>query len=601
MTDMADDLLTKLKRYGGSDYYPLHMPGHKRRISHFEQPFAIDITEIDGFDDLHHAQGILREAQQRAARLYGADETYYLVNGSTCGILAAVAAAVPRGGRILMARNSHRSVYNAVFLNDLHAEYLCPPLDPARGIAGSILPEDVRRMLRGDAGAAGKTSQGRAGAIEEMLRGNAGAEGKTSQGRSGAIEEMLRGNAGAEGKTSQGRAGAIEEMLRGDAGAAGETSRGQAGAIEEMLQRNPGICAVVVTSPTYDGVVSDIRAIAEEVHRAGAVLIVDEAQGAHFGMHPYFPESALSCGADIVVNSLHKTLPSLTQTALLHVRGDRADREKLRRYLDIYQTSSPSYVLMAGMDACVNLLERQGRELFDEFVGRLEKMRDALGQMRVLHLVDGRERELQVFGFDRSRILISLERSTMTGPELAQILRWRYHLEPEMAAADYVTAIMTVADGQEGFDRLTEALLETDAGLQADLRPAEPETCRDAGKAEAVRRPGTAEPGSAERTAADWTGRPAGSLRGRWPRNEEAMSIREARERPAEPVLLRESAGRVSAEYIYLYPPGIPLVVPGERISGELLRELEYDQSAGLRLQGLANPDGTSVRVVRKE
>ncbi len=582
MTDMADDLLTKLKRYGGSDYYPLHMPGHKRRISHFEQPFAIDITEIDGFDDLHHAQGILREAQQRAARLYGADETYYLVNGSTCGILAAVAAAVPRGGRILMARNSHRSVYNAVFLNDLHAEYLCPPLDPARGIAGSILPEDVHRMLRGGAGAH----------------------------------------------------------------------------------------TVVVTSPTYDGVVSDIRAIAEETHRAGAVLIVDEAHGAHFGMHPYFPESALSCGADIVVNSLHKTLPSLTQTALLHVRGDRADREKLRRYLDIYQTSSPSYVLMAGMDACVSLLERQGRELFDEFVGRLEKMRDALRQMRVLHMVDGRERELQAFGFDRSRILISLERSTMTGPELAQILRGRYHLEPEMAAADYVTAIMTVADGQEGFDRLTEALLETDAGLQADLRPAEPEMRRDAGKAETVHRPGTAEPGSAERTAADWTGRPArpgkrrdagkteavrrpcaaepgsaektaadwtedgpvepemcreagkaeavrrpgaaepgsaektsaaGSLRGRWPRNEEAMSIREALERPAEPVLLRESAGRVSAEYIYLYPPGIPLVVPGERISGELLRELEHDQSVGLRLQGLADPDGTSVRVVREE
>lgn len=131
---MKTDLLEQLEQYGSSDYYPLHMPGHKRHISHFGDPFAIDITEIDGFDNLHHAQGILLEAQKRAAQLYGAEESFYLVNGSTCGILAAVSAATQRGDTVLMARNCHKAVYHAVFLNGLHAEYLYPEADMERGI-----------------------------------------------------------------------------------------------------------------------------------------------------------------------------------------------------------------------------------------------------------------------------------------------------------------------------------------------------------------------------------------------------------------------------------------------------------------------------------
>ena len=259
---MAEHLLEKLEEYSQSDYYPLHMPGHKRNISHFGDPFRLDITEIDGFDNLHHAEGVLLEAQQRAAALYGAEESFYLINGSTCGILAAISACTKRGGRILMGRNCHKAAYHGVFLNGLKAAYLYPETDFVRGINGAVTPETVRKALR---------------------------------------------------------------------------------------EQHPE--AVFLTSPTYDGVVSDIRSIAEIVHKAGAILIVDEAHGAHFAMSPYFPESALSCGADLVINSLHKTMPSLTQTALLHVQGKRVDRERLKMYLGIYQSSSPSYVLMAGMDA----------------------------------------------------------------------------------------------------------------------------------------------------------------------------------------------------------------------------------------------------------
>lgn len=631
---MSEYLLEKLKQYGASDFYPLHMPGHKRQIRHFVDPFAIDITEIEGFDDLHHARSILLEAQCRAARLYGAEETYYLINGSTCGILAAVAASVKRGGRILMARNSHRSCYHAAFLNDLRVTYLYPPVSVCEAVqtesAGQGICENVRCGEREDIGR---------GICENVRRESITSETCGNERRQGSACRICGSISPAD--------------------------------VEEALRQNPDIEAVLVTSPTYDGVVSDIRAIAEIAHAAGAVLIVDEAHGAHFGMHPYFPEPALSCGADIVINSLHKTLPSLTQTALLHVQGNRADREKLRKYLDIYQTSSPSYVLMAGMDACVRLLQERGGELFDAFTQRLERMKSELRQkLRVLQLLDretflaqGEFRETPenpectenrmvgqnagingieqrttepgntgasenvkslenapVYDLDRSKVLISTAHCAMTGPELADLLRNEYHLEPEMAAADYVTAIMTVADTQEGFDRLTAALLEIDAKLWAEtgttvqkerVRKAEGKHENELDGSRLCADPclniDTKEGADTDRFGSEVSENEKKSKKKdiviswtRYPRSEEVLSIREAEECPAEQVALADSAGRISAEYVYLYPPGIPLLVPGERITEELLQRLRAEQAAGLKLRGFADPAGRAIRTVRE-
>ena len=578
---MSESLLEKLKQYGASDFYPLHMPGHKRRISHFEDPFSIDITEIEGFDDLHHARGILLEAQRRAARLYGADETYYLVNGSTCGILAAVAASTTRGGQILMARNSHKSCYHAAFLNDLRVAYVYPPIAEMGGTAANVY------------GVLG--------------------EGDPAINTGSVLNDEV-------------------QRISTDCGICGSIRPEE---VREALRQNPGIQAVLITSPTYDGVVSDIGAIAEAAHEAGAILIVDEAHGAHFGMHPYFPKRALACGADIVINSLHKTLPSLTQTALLHVQGERADRVKLRKYLDIYQTSSPSYVLMAGMDACIRLLEEQGDRLFDAFAERLERMRDELRRkLRVLRLVDGTEGltgdDGLVYDFDRSKVLISTAAVSgemisavrsgrlgqsgscaadygaggirMTGSELAGILRKKYRLEPEMTAANYVTAIMTVADEQEGFDRLTAALLEIDAALAESGEPRQGKTDgSERGEKDAVA--GAGRPERSEKGAAAEAGRPEHSEKGtaartQYPAGEEVLSIRQAQESRAEQVLLADSAGRISADYVYLYPPGIPLLVPGERISEELLLRLRQEQDAGLGLRGMADDSGRLIRVI---
>ena len=142
-------LYKKLESYGQSDYYPFHMPGHKRNPLPFPEVYGIDITEIDGFDNLHHAEGILKEAQQRAADLYGSKHGYYLVNGSTCGILASICAAVGKRGKILVARNSHKAVYHALFLSELVAEYLYPAVTEC-GIQGQITPQQVEDVLKSE-------------------------------------------------------------------------------------------------------------------------------------------------------------------------------------------------------------------------------------------------------------------------------------------------------------------------------------------------------------------------------------------------------------------------------------------------------------------
>lgn len=504
---MGQNLYEALEEHGRSDEYPFHMPGHKRQFHLLGDPYQIDITEIDGFDNLHHAEGILLEAEQRAARLYGSEETHYLVNGSTSGLLAAISASTRRGGRILVARNCHKAVYHAVFLNGLHVSWLYPEVDMSRGIYGSIDPDQVRRVLEEDR----------------------------------------------------------------------------------------EIEAVVLTSPTFDGVVSDIRAIARVVHAYGAVLIVDEAHGAHFAMDSYFPESAVACGADLVINSVHKTLPALTQTALIHANGSGVDRIRLKKYLDIFQSSSPSYVLMAGIDRCICLMEERRQELYAQFISRLEQTRERLSHLKSLHLVDGEEKEFPCFAYDWSRLVISTERSAIGGQELYRILREEYYLQPEMAAEHYVILITTVADTEEGLNRLCSALEEIDAGWGAVQ---EPECCRHQEKVtEESENPyhGCQKENDVQKNHAESVG--SGCC---WLNNEEAMSMEEAENGELYEILLTESAGGVSGEFIYLYPPGIPLLIPGERISRQLIERLESYQKQGFSLQGLSDYRGRKIRLVKE-
>ena len=480
------DLYVKLVDYSQSDVYPFHMPGHKRQVGNpflqeFPNPYAIDITEIDGFDNLHHAEGIIRESMDRAAKMYGADRSYYLVNGSSCGILSAVC------GKILMSRNCHKAAYHGVFLNRLRVEYIYPQIIEEFGIQGGLVPEDV----------------------------------------------------------------------------------------EQVLKTDHDIQAVLVVSPTYDGIVSDVEKIVEICHGYGIPLIVDEAHGAHFRYHKGFPVSALDLGADVVIQSLHKTLPAFTQTSILHVKGDLVDRERLEHYLQIFQSSSPSYLFMAGMERCLRFMEESkgteegmtgGRSRMDQFYHRLVKLRKELGAMKHLQLLEEDQKGKNgVYDLDISKGIISTRGTGINGEELGEWLRREYHLEMEMCAAEYVTAITTVMDTEEGLRRLRNALLEIDGKLSDRVES------QDCGKKN-------------QRYEL---------------KPETVMSIADGWEQADKKISLEDSVGRISGEYIYLYPPGIPFVVPGEKISQEVVELVKRYQKCGYSVQGMADQNCKEIRVVR--
>ncbi len=530
-------LYDELVRYCGSDAYPFHMPGHKRRLGQLNDPFSFDITEIDGFDNLHHAEGILLEAEKRAARLYGAEETHFLVNGSTAGILSAIGAATTAGGRLLMMRASHKAAYHAAAAGGLTAHYLS-------GLCGGAAPH-----IRLVGGFGKKTSS----------------DG-TEPGRS--------------------QTDGLTELDCGQPADPG------------ALAEDPRIQAVYITSPTYDGIVSDVRAIAEIAHRNGIPLIVDEAHGAHFGMHEIFPESSVKLGADLVIHSVHKTLPSLTQTALIHVQGKLVSRRRLREMLDICQTSSPSYVLMASIDQCIRMLESRGRELFDRLAENLRWFYTAVADLSSISCI---------VTDDPSKIL--LRPAGHEAGELYDVLWQTWHLQPEMLSRSYVLMLSSIGDDEEGFRRLSEALHQIDRSWSTVGSPptvgkaAMPEGDRrkpvGIGEQEEQEALSAVTGPEASREMAGSADRPAEHARGSFP--EAVMTIRKAQDSAQERILLAASAGRVSGEYLYLYPPGIPLITPGERIPGDLPVRVRDLMAAGYAVEGADDHSLSSIWCVDQQ
>lgn len=483
-----EHLFKKLWENGESDVYPYHMPGHKRRgCGQLPEVLArLDITEIDGFDNLHHPEGILARLQERAAAIYGAEESFYLVNGSTAGILSAVSCALPAGGRILMCRNCHRSAYHAAYLRNLAISYLYPPVLEECRIFDGVTAVQVR----------------------------------------------------------------------------------------EALERETDIGAVLIVSPTYEGRISDVGAIAAVAHAKGIPLIVDEAHGAHLGMAEGFAPNSCQAGADLVIHSVHKTLPALTQSALLHVNGSLVDRDKLKRFLHIYQSSSPSYLLMASIDNALRFIEEDGGRAFSKFKERFALMLERLSACRYLRFLP-----MESGGQDVGKLVISVRGTvlqnsflpdseartecscgprgeryvSMTGRRLYDILRTKYHLQPEMAADSYVLAMFTVNDSEEGYRRMEAALLEIDRGLRFQFSG----EAADIFIYDAQKKAGAAVP------------------------------LGQAWEASRESVLLEESVGRYAGEFVDLYPPGIPVLVPGERIPEELCKELLSCVRQGLTVQGV--------------
>ena len=469
-------LYDKLTELEYENILPMHMPGSKRNseLMSMPDPVKMDITEITGFDNLHNATGIIKECAIEAARIFGADETCLLVNGSTAGIMAAICGATHSGDKVLVARNVHRSVINALYLGQLNPEYIFPEMKcPEAGIYGAVKPEDI----------------------------------------------------------------------------------------EEAFKGSSDIKAVIITSPTYEGIVSDISAISEIVHRYGAVLIVDQAHGAHFGFNEEFPESAVRQGADAVITSVHKTLPALTQTALLHINRGRIDADRVKMFWNMFQSTSPSYILMGSIDNCVTILKEKGDYLFKKYVERLKNIRNEIDKLKYINLlpVD-----------DISKIVLLVN----DGGEFARQLRQIYKIELEMASEKYVIAMTSMGDTDEGYARFLQALREMDreeyqiqsAGFQSiddNMK------CKD-GQCSGVQYSGVQ---SSNRELVH---------------PEIAMSIYEALNSPTEMSDFDNSVGRIAGEAVCIYPPGINLVNPGEVITEGVVNALKAGLKDGLEILGMS-------------
>ena len=428
---------------------PFHMPGHKRNEEIYAGKegaflgtiFSKDVTEIASTDDLHHPEGVIKEAQDRAAALYGAKKSFFLINGSTAGVLSMISAAVPFGGKLLLPRASHKSVYHACALRHITPIFLPQRSDSLLGFAQAVRPEDVESALQ-----------------------------------------------------------------------------------------DSEVDAVLLTSPTYEGFCTDIASVASIVHKKGIPLLVDGAHGAHLTL--WREETgiidALHSGADLVVHSLHKTLPSPNQTGLLHMGSERISLDRVQYFLGVYQTSSPSYPLMIGIDSCINWMQEVGKVAFTQFAKRRENLHRALSECKQICVLD-------YFGgqqMDPCKVVL-YDKTGANGPAIEKILR-RAGIEPELTAPGYVLLIMTPFDEVEAYNKLARVVNEADGSLP-----------------EKERKP---------------------ILSGM--QIERSRLLWEAIEGDREKVALTGAEGKISSEMVMLYPPGQPLILPGEIYTKQIIETI---------------------------
>ena len=486
-------LIQALIDYRDKGYRPFHMPGHKQGAGQSrwfkellgKEIFTLDLTELPGLDDLHQPQDVIQKAQRAAAQCFGAEESYFLINGSTVGVQAMLLATAGPEEEVWITRQAHRSTLAGLILSGSRPRYLPVPIDPVYQIPLALSVTEIQKRLE----AALKTPN--------------------------------------EGS-----------LVRG----------------------------LLVVHPNYYGITSDLSAIRQITREQNQVLLVDEAHGPHFYFHEALPISALEAGADVTVQSWHKVLTSLTQTALLHRQGVRVSKERLRRCLMLLQSSSPSYILMSSLDAARWQMQEEGRTRLEQTLELAEKARELINQIHGLSCLGQEVRQFCSVGdWDPTRLVIKVSGLGLTGYQAADILRQDYGLQVEMADNCNLLALITLGDDQAAINDLVEGLKDLAARWYN-------------GKDKAKNAP--------------W------SMKA-YPEPEVALTPREAffwsRTRNC---FLKEAEGEISAELICPYPPGIPLLSPGETITRAVIEIIEELQAAGATWQGPADPTLKKLEVL---
>ncbi|TZE82143.1 aminotransferase class I/II-fold pyridoxal phosphate-dependent enzyme [Calorimonas adulescens] len=464
---MTAPLFDGLLRHIEKNTIPFHMPGHKqgkgilRADEIRENIFKIDLTELPDTDNLHNANGIILKAEERAARVFGAKKSFFLVNGTTGGIYAMMLATLQPGDKLLIERSCHRSSFGGMILSGVNPAYIEPTVDWEDGISVGVSPESVERAL-----------------------------------------------------------------------------------LENRDAR-----AVMVTYPNFYGLCMDIKAIADVVHRYGKILLVDEAHGAHFKFHEDFPITALEAGADMVVQSIHKTLPSFTQSSILHVGSDRIDIDRLIFALRLVQTTSPSYILMSSIDLAIEEVAEHP-ELMEETVRLSRLARERLADTEGIRVIDeditGR---YGVACIDPTKLVINVKGLYMTGHRAEEILLKDHNIQVELSDMYNILSMITIGDREEDIIKLVNAVKSLRKNGENKIIP----TTFDYKVPEIIFNP------------------------------------RDASFMPKRKVALEEAVGRIAGDFLIPYPPGIPYVAPGETITTGIALEIKELVRNGVEVIGYDN------------
>jgi arginine/lysine/ornithine decarboxylase len=460
-----------------------HTPGHKSgkgistRFRKFVGPkiFTIDLTTLDEVDCLQRPVGVIKEAQELAAEAYGADHSFFLVNGTTAGNHAMILSTASPGDEILVARNAHKSILTAIILSGAIPRFFPPAFDRELGILLNVTAEETGRAM----------------------------------------------------------------------------------------EQHPNARILSLTSPNYYGVAADLRAIVREAKRRGILVLVDEAHGPHLHFHPELPTSALDAGADVCVQSTHKILGGMTQSSMLHVRGGDIDHSRLTRLLNLLQSTSPSYILMASLDLARMQMATEGEKLLSKAIDLATDARRRINRAPGLFCFGEADLPHGGFSLDVTKLTIGVKKLGLTGFDASTILNAEFGIQVEMADLCNILVIVSIGDRRDDLDRLVEALQSL-----------------------AARGPG--------QTAVAPMPPPLPSMR-----QGSSLSPREAFFAPSEPVPLAKAEGRISADIVAVYPPGIPVLVPGEELEASTIEYLESLAAHGARIDGVLQLDEPQIRVLR--
>jgi arginine decarboxylase len=480
--------------YVDSGVVPFHTPGHvqgngmDRAFREFvgDNVCAIDLTPMPGIDDLLQPTESIKEAQLLAAEAWGADHSFFLINGSTSGNQCMMMTAVNPGEKIAVPRNSHKSMLGGLIMSGAEPIYMHPEVDEELRMDHCVTPETVARTL----------------------------------------------------------------------------------------ELYPELAAIYLVSPTYYGVAADLAAIERIAHDAGKLLLVDEAWGPHFHFHPELPLSATAAGADLSINSTHKMLSAFSQCAMLHQKGKRVSLDRLGSVLKMFLSTSPNLPMVASLDVARKQMATEGEALLTSTIALAREIRARINEIPGLYCFGDELRGRKgVFDLDPTKITVTVTGLGYTGYEASEVLRRRHNIQVELADLFNIVALVTIGTRRDAAERLIQAFRD----MASDDR--ELDMLAPSGVLEQRLRRG------------NFRLPPIPPMR---------MRPREAFLAPAEFVKFRESAGRICAETLTPYPPGIPVIAPGEEITPEIVDYVRLELKAGVRIQGPYDDALRTIRVVKE-